>query len=271
MPQDLISQIQSIVNSILGVLQIIATFLIAFLVVLWLTLCLWTFRDIQARTRDIVAQVFATLLVVFFNIPGVLLYILVRPKVTLTQEYEAQLQEEYMLQDLEEREVCPTCRVKTQPDFLYCYNCRTKLRRDCPGCGQVIKLKWTNCPYCGLGQKPPSREATLDRLGLSTGNPTATRRPASTAIVPDDYGKGTPATGTGRQSAAARFKAPTLRAGYADGGFDENQTLENEAAYHEVEEYNPPIGEDSPHIQPTQSNFNTFKPRPPRPKDEGQP
>jgi hypothetical protein len=168
MPQDLINQLQGILNSVLGVLQIFATFLIAFLVVLWLTLCFWTFRDIQSRTNDVLAQVFATLLVVFFNIPGVLLYVLVRPKTTLAQLYEANLQEEYMLQDLEEREICPTCRVKTQPDFMFCYNCRTRLRRECPNCGQITKVKWSNCPYCSFAIKPKSREAAVERAALAS-------------------------------------------------------------------------------------------------------
>jgi Double zinc ribbon len=180
MPQELINQLQGILNSVLGVLQIIATFLIAFLVVLWLTLCFWTFRDIQSRTNDVLAQVFATLLVVFFNIPGVLLYVLVRPKTTLAQLYEANLQEEYMLQDLEEREICPTCRVKSQPDFMFCFNCRTRLRRECPNCGQIVKVKWSNCPYCSFAIKPKSREAAVERAALATratrptkANPTA--------------------------------------------------------------------------------------------------
>jgi len=185
--QKILNQVQDILNSILNVLQVMATFLIAFLVILWLTLCFWTFRDIQSRTRDIIAQVFATLLVIFFNIPGVLLYVLVRPKETLAQAYERSLQEEYMLQDLEEREICPSCRVKTQPDFLFCFSCRTRLRRECTSCGQLIKVKWASCPYCSTPQKVRSREATVDRAGLGTGrsrtgntsNPVAGR-----AIVP---------------------------------------------------------------------------------------
>lgn len=201
MPQELINQFQAILNSVLSVLQIVATFLIAFLVVLWMTLCFWTFRDIQARTTDIIAQIFATLLVVFFNIPGVLLYVLVRPKLTLAQGYEASLQEEYMLQDLEEREICPTCRVKTQPDFLFCYNCRTRLRRECQNCGQIVKVKWGSCPYCSFVLKPKSREAAIERAGLAAGKAPANRAPSvanpnsGNAIIlqpdpqyPDKYG-----------------------------------------------------------------------------------
>src|SRR6476620_1411076 len=153
MTQEFQRQLEVILATAQNIFQVVATFLVAFLVVLWMTLCFWTFRDIQARTRDIIAQIFATLLVLFFHIPGVLLYILVRPKEPLAQAYERSLQEEYMLQDLEEREICPTCRVKTQPDFQFCFSCRTRLRRECTGCNQLIKVKWARCPYCSTPQK----------------------------------------------------------------------------------------------------------------------
>jgi hypothetical protein len=187
--QTILNQIQEILNSVLNVLQVIATFLIAFLVVLWLTLCFWAFRDIQSRTRDMVAQIFATLMVLFLNFPGVLIYMLVRPKETLAQSYERSLQEEYMLQDLEEREICPSCRVKTQPDFLFCFNCRTRLRRECTGCNQLVKVKWASCPYCATPQKVRSRESSMDRAGLGAGrtnqsNSSPTNTNAGRAIVP---------------------------------------------------------------------------------------
>lgn len=182
-------QIQNVLNSILNVLQILLTFSVAYLVVLWLTLCFWTFRDIQARSRDIFAQISATLLVLFFNIPGILIYRLIRPKETLAEAYERSLQEEYMLQDLEERDICPTCRVKVQPDFNYCYNCRTHIRRECPACGYSIKLKWANCPNCGTAVKSRGREREIVApSGLGSGRAaTAPVRPATDqnrAIVP---------------------------------------------------------------------------------------
>ena len=187
MTQELQNQLEIILNTVLSIFQIVATFLAAFLVVLWLTLCFWTFRDIQARTRDIIAQIMATMLVFFFNIPGVFLYMLVRPKETLNQAYERSLQEEYMLQDLEEREICATCRVKTQPDFLFCFNCRTRLRRECTSCNQLVKIKWASCPFCGSPQKSKIRETittpTLPRTTTSNQPRVAAASTTQTALT----------------------------------------------------------------------------------------
>jgi hypothetical protein len=236
MTQEFQKQLENILHTAQNIFQIVATFLVAFLVVLWMTLCFWTFRDIQARTRDIIAQVFATLLVLFFNIPGVLLYILVRPKETLAQAYERSLQEEYMLQDLEEREICPTCRVKTQPDFQFCFNCRTRLRRECSNCGSMIKIKWANCPFCSTAQKPRTRETGIERAGLGMPRPhapSAPPTPVGTALAtmgnqPSNQGLDTYQTYTAPPSPRPSRQTAPLQP-YADAG--ENYNTAHEQAY----------------------------------------
>ena len=45
---------------------------IAYLIALWFALVAWTFRDIEARSRSVFTQVFSTLLVVLFFVPGLL-------------------------------------------------------------------------------------------------------------------------------------------------------------------------------------------------------
>ncbi|HEX2912034.1 MAG TPA: zinc ribbon domain-containing protein [Chloroflexia bacterium] len=282
MSQEFLNQVQNVLSSILNVFQVVATFLIAFLVVLWMTLCFWTFRDIQSRTRDIIAQIFATLLVFFFNIPGVLLYILVRPKETLEQSYERNLQEEYMLQDLEEREICPTCRVKTQPDFLFCFNCRTRLRRECSNCGQLVKLKWASCPFCGTPQKAKPRDTGAERYGLGAPRTNTHSQPLSTALATTPTGTGNlarspyapPETEYNPAIGASNYTSPTSggrRAEYADGGERHEYNQETSYNYQPEQHYNgqaqadgeglsdeeltaeiaPELAPDAPYDQPT--------------------
>lgn len=137
------------------VLQVAIGFLSAFAISLYLSIVIWTFRDIRSRTRDVFAQLLATLLVVILNLPGLLLYMILRPKETLAQVYERALEEEALLRDVEDRMVCPSCRAPVEKDFAICPECHTRLRRRCGKCSRLLDLRWTVCPYCGLDVQAP--------------------------------------------------------------------------------------------------------------------
>lgn len=121
----------------------------AYLVALHIGLIVWTFRDIHARTRDMLGQILAALLVAVFGLPGLLVYILIRPRETLAERYERDLTEEAILQDLEQQRVCPECRRRIEPDFVLCPTCRHQLRVECESCGRLLQPTWDICPYCG--------------------------------------------------------------------------------------------------------------------------
>lgn len=137
------------------ILQVIIAFMGAFFLAFWLGLIVWTFRDVRSRSRDIFAQLLATLMVVFFNVPGLLLYFILRPPETLAEVYERALEEEALLKDIEERLICPGCKRQAQPDFLICPTCHTRLKKLCPSCGKLLHLKWNICPYCGASPSAP--------------------------------------------------------------------------------------------------------------------
>jgi RNA polymerase subunit RPABC4/transcription elongation factor Spt4 len=124
----------------------------AYYLALWFALVVWTFRDIQARSRSVIAQIFSTLVVVLFSVPGVFLYLLLRPRETLEEAFERSLQEEYVLQDLEGAGMCPECRQLVDDEFVYCPYCRTQLRHSCLECGRAVDVRWVVCPYCGTEQ-----------------------------------------------------------------------------------------------------------------------
>lgn len=121
----------------------------AYAVLFLCSLVIWTFRDIRSRSRDILVQILATLLVLVFNVPGLILYFVLRPQETLVEAYEHALGQEALLQDIEERYVCPSCKRKVEGDFLVCPYCRTELRKRCPHCQRPMNLNWDICPYCG--------------------------------------------------------------------------------------------------------------------------
>lgn len=131
----------------------------AYVVALWFVLIVWTFRDIETRSKSVVTQVFSTLLVVLFFVPGVLLYMILRPKETLDVAFQRSLEEEYLLQDLEELPVCMNCQHYVEDDFMLCPHCQTQLREACTHCARLVDLRWNLCPYCGTeqarSQEPP--------------------------------------------------------------------------------------------------------------------
>ena len=124
----------------------------AYLIALWFVLIVWTYRDIEARSRNVLTQILSTLLAVLFWVPGVLLYLILRPKDTLDGAYQRTLEEEYLLQDLEELPACPECERYVEDDFVLCPHCHTRLREPCLACARLIDLRWSVCPYCGGAQ-----------------------------------------------------------------------------------------------------------------------
>lgn len=81
----------------------LVTFMVIFLAAFWIATVFWTYRDIRQRTRDPILQTAAVLLVLVFNFPGHWIYLIVRPRQTLTELYERSLEEEALLQELEDQ------------------------------------------------------------------------------------------------------------------------------------------------------------------------
>lgn len=144
---------------------------VAFLVIFWLSLVIWTFRDIRSRTQDLFSQVLATLLVAVFFVGGLFIYMILRPRQTLAEIYERQLEEESLLAEMTERQTCTNCHARIESDFQVCPSCGQKLKRPCPKCERLLELRWTFCPYCATnlaGSPMPSMPGMPTMQG---GNP----------------------------------------------------------------------------------------------------
>jgi RNA polymerase subunit RPABC4/transcription elongation factor Spt4 len=164
-------------NTLRAVIAIVALYAAA----LWLTLVFWTYRDIRQRTRDPIVQGVAVLLVLFFFLPGHWIYLIVRPRYTLTELYERSLEEEALLQELEDQKACPTCKRRVHDDFLICPSCRTHLKEPCRQCAKPLSYAWVACPYCGL-EKPP-RESLGARPLRQPARPGGQPRPVQAAAA----------------------------------------------------------------------------------------
>jgi RNA polymerase subunit RPABC4/transcription elongation factor Spt4 len=120
----------------------------AYLLVLWISIVAWTYRDIRDRSRDPAFQVVALLLVLVFNIMGWVIYMILRPAETLTEAYARSLEEEAVLQELEEQGICPSCKRYVTGEFVICPYCRTQLKEPCSNCGRPLSFNWVACPFC---------------------------------------------------------------------------------------------------------------------------
>jgi RNA polymerase subunit RPABC4/transcription elongation factor Spt4 len=130
-------------------LQFIVASTAAFGVALWFALAVWTFRDISQRSSNLVVQVLATLVVVLGFLPGVVIYLLLRPRETHEQRYQREIEESYLAQELGALPACPRCSRSVRDEFTFCPDCGTTLRRTCGSCGRLVDIGWAICAFCG--------------------------------------------------------------------------------------------------------------------------
>ncbi|HEX5480978.1 MAG TPA: zinc ribbon domain-containing protein [Dehalococcoidia bacterium] len=159
----------------------------SYLIVMWIGALVWTYRDIRSRTNDIWTHAIAVMVVLVFNLPGILLYMVLRPKETLAEVYDRRLGAEALLQEIHEQETCPTCRRRTAPEFLGCPYCGTALRVPCEHCQKPLQATWVICPYCRADRvfEPAAAPAQANSAAEPTAaRPQPARRPSTATYTP---------------------------------------------------------------------------------------
>jgi ABC-type molybdate transport system permease subunit len=81
-------------------LQGTAAFIGAAIALLWFGLLVWTWRDVSARTKSPVARIAALVLVLLFTVIGLMAYLLLRPRETLSQRHERAMIEEILAREV---------------------------------------------------------------------------------------------------------------------------------------------------------------------------
>lgn len=154
---------------------------------LWIGITIWTWRDIRARSRDVLAQTASTVLVVVLSVFGLMIYLMLRPRETIAEAYERSLEEEALLQGIEERPVCPGCGRHANALWQVCPYCHTRLKKPCVQCKQMLELSWALCPFCATAQsaegeaRPQANKARRPTASVAT--PTQ-RRPTPRLSTP---------------------------------------------------------------------------------------
>lgn len=87
-------------DSAANAIRIAATLCGAGTALLYFSLLVWTARDVAARSRDALVRVAAVLLVLFLNVFGLAVYLMLRPRETIDERYERELIEELLAREL---------------------------------------------------------------------------------------------------------------------------------------------------------------------------
>jgi RNA polymerase subunit RPABC4/transcription elongation factor Spt4 len=154
-------------GSLESTIRLVVLLLVTYALVLWLSAIVWVYRDVRTRISDDTSQWVAVLLVALFNVPGLIVYLVVRPQSTLADAYERSLETEAILRELHmTANSCQSCHRPVEDDFQVCPYCRTVLREACRSCGRAVRTSWTACPYCAM-DRAPSRVITAQAQSQS--------------------------------------------------------------------------------------------------------
>jgi RNA polymerase subunit RPABC4/transcription elongation factor Spt4 len=159
----------------------LVTIIGALLAAFWIGLIIWTWHDIRSRSADIFAALLAVVLVAVFNVLGLLIYLLVRPKFTLAEQYDRALEEEILLRDLEQSPTCHQCGRPVKQDWRYCPHCEALLKQPCASCGYLLEPGWKRCPSCGESTSSVAPAPVVSEPVIVTPPPAASPPPLTTS------------------------------------------------------------------------------------------
>jgi len=138
-----------LLDSLRNYLTLILAVAAGLLLALWLAVTVWAYRDMRARSRSRLAALVTVGFVFLLPVVGLVIYLLLRPRQTLSEAYDRALEQEALLQQIEDKPLCPTCSRPTERTWFLCPTCHTHLRQPCPQCRSPLELHWDICPYCG--------------------------------------------------------------------------------------------------------------------------
>lgn len=114
----------------------------------WLAVVYWAFVDVSERTKNKFFITLSVVSVLVLNFPGLIVYLMLRPRNTLEEIYWAELERRYLRRETEGLSDCPNCGNYSSSNFLVCPTCGISLRDKCKVCDSYVELDWKYCPYC---------------------------------------------------------------------------------------------------------------------------
>src|SRR5215218_2174801 len=156
-----------------GTWPVIRNLSIFLLVVFWLAVGYWVYKDARRRIEDPWLVAIATILGLVPPFVGPLIYMLFRPPEYLEDVRERELEIKAIETRLSVRDLhCPVCRAEIDATYLVCPVCTTRLKQACVNCNRPLEALWQVCPYCETPVEPGGFELPQ----LETGRPRRRRR-----------------------------------------------------------------------------------------------
>lgn len=141
----------------------VVTFLLVSFIVFWVVVLGWVWTDSGDRVSSKLFRVLSVIIVAILLFPGLIIYLLIRPKATIEDIYWADLERRYLKFETTDLGDCPKCGFQLQPGFIVCPACGEKLKEKCAGCEAFIDKSWRYCPACGL-ERLTKKEAAAEIL-----------------------------------------------------------------------------------------------------------
>ena len=124
---------------------------IAYFMLLWLALVIWTANDLSRRPGTLKMKVFSLALVIVGNIFGFVVYLVIRPHETYEEKIQSDLERKLVESQINNL-YCRACEFPVKEDFIVCPNCLKKLKNVCTNCKNLLEVNWLACPYCSYSQ-----------------------------------------------------------------------------------------------------------------------
>jgi len=162
--------------------NIFGTLLFVLLIVFWLVLIGWVWIDSSERTSNMRIRVVYLILVIFLNIPGLIIYLIIRPSETKEQIYWADLERRYLKYETSELGDCSKCGNQLLPGYVYCSNCGNEIKKKCPSCGVMIGKSSKFCAYCGIQVSARSTQEEYPSMEVMEQQILATKEEATETV-----------------------------------------------------------------------------------------
>ncbi len=120
------------------------------LVIFWLVIIGWVWVDSGERTSKKGLRFGYLFLVIVLNIPGLIIYLIIRPSETIEEIYWADLERRYLKYETSELGDCPKCGSQLYPGYVFCTDCGFRIKVRCPKCNVLVDKDHKYCEFCGF-------------------------------------------------------------------------------------------------------------------------